>query len=402
LRVAVVTETYPPEINGVAMTVARVVDGLIESGHEVELVRPRQGCAGEGSPRAGLTELLTGGWPVPRYPGLRLGVPSGGLLRAAWERHRPDVVHVATEGPLGWSAVRAAGRLGIPVVSEFRTHFDAYSRFYGIGCMRGAIRAYLRWFHNRTACTMVPTQALADELGSAGFRRLEVVGRGVDTGRFDPVRRDVGLRRRWGAGDGTLVVLSVGRVAPEKNLGLLEKAFAAIRVARPDSRLVIVGDGPARGEMEARCPDAVFAGKRFGGDLAAHYASADLMLFPSLTETFGNVTPEAMASGLPVLAFGYAAAGEVIRHGESGWVVAYGDEAAYAREATAVARDLDGVRRAGAAARIVACRMGWDRIVGQIEGHYRRAMGIRPPVGAGQPGEAGPHPWVAGASAVNP
>ncbi|MEN9677091.1 MAG: hypothetical protein RIS76_2987 [Verrucomicrobiota bacterium] len=373
-RVAVVTETYPPEVNGVAMTVARVVEGLRQRGSSVQLIRPRQGpedCAGN---EGGLLEVLTGGADIPGYRGLRVGMPSGGKLRRLWEQDRPEMVHIATEGPLGWSALRAATALGIPVVSEFRTNFHAYSRHYGVGWLRRPIQRYLRHFHNRTACTMVPTGALAGDLAEAGFENLAVVARGVDTRLFDPVRRSEELRRSWGATPDTVVVLAVGRLAPEKNLGVLQAAFAAMRRVNPSAVLVLVGDGPSRSGMQTRCPDAVFAGMRRGEDLAAHYASADVLLFPSLTETYGNVTPEAMASGLAVVAFDYAAAAQLIRHGESGWLAPYEDADQFVRLAMQAARGTHRLRRIGENARRVAEGMSWSRILEQIEGHYRTAI----------------------------
>ena len=178
---------------------------------------------------------------------------------------------------------------------------------------------------------MVPTEALRAELQAAGFERTVVVARGVDTQLFDPARRSEALRRHWGVAQGDGVVLYVGRLAAEKNLDLLLQAFAAMQQINPRLRLVLVGDGPLRDALRQRCPEAVFAGQRSGADLAAHYASADLFLFPSLTETFGNVTPEAMASGLPVLAFDHAAAGQLIEHGDNGWLAPPYDAAAFVR-----------------------------------------------------------------------
>jgi glycosyltransferase involved in cell wall biosynthesis len=372
--VAVVTETYPPEINGVAGTVARLVEGLLARGHKVHLVRPRQGAGEVGSSVGTFTESLTPGMPIPRYPELKLGFPAGRRLAMEWERARPDVVHLATPGPLAWSALRIAERARIPVVSEFRTNFHAYSRYYGIGFLRKAILAYLRSFHNRTACTMAPTPHLAWELESEGFQRVTVVARGVDANLFDPARRSDELRRQWGAGPETLVVICVGRLAMEKNLGLIAWAFERIQRARPDARLVLVGDGPARDFIQKRCPRAIFAGKRIGEDLAAHYASADLLLFPSLTETFGNVTIEGMASGLAVVAFDYGAAHELVRSGQNGWTVPFGDESAFLRTVSEVAADSTALGRARAAAREEVRQRGWDQIVRLVEGHYREAL----------------------------
>jgi glycosyltransferase involved in cell wall biosynthesis len=367
LRIALVTETYPPEVNGVALTVARVAQGLRERGHELQLVRPRQAGDAADSAGQGGDELLVRGTPIPCYPHLRFGLPAGRALRTLWRRQRPDLVHIATEGPLGWSALRAARELELAVTSDFRTNFQAYSGHYRLGWLRGAILAYLRRFHNRAGCTMVPTEALRAELQCAGFERTLVVARGVDTQLFDPVRRNESLRRHWGATADDRVVLYVGRLAAEKNLDMLLQAYGAMRQLDPRLRLVLVGDGPLRDALRQRCPEAVFAGHRSGLDLAAHYASADLFVFPSLTETFGNVTPEAMASGLPVLAFDHAAAGQLIEHGESGWLAPYGDAPAFVQLAQMLAQDPVGARRAGLAARRSTLDLGWDGIVRQVE-----------------------------------
>ena len=351
LRIACVTETYPPEVNGVAMTVARLVQALRERGHDVQVVRPRQAGDAGGVSANGHGDVLVRGMPIPRYEGLRMGLPCKRRLVRLWTRHRPDVVHIATEGPLGRSALLAARALGLPVCSEFRTNFHAYSRHYGLGFLRGAIIAYLRRFHNATQCTMVPTRALHDELAGEGFRNLRTVARGVDVRRFDPAHRSEALRAQWGAAPGDLVVTCVGRLAPEKNLDTLLVAFEAIRRTQPRARLVLVGDGPMRPSLQARCPDAVFAGQRLGDELAAHYASADLFLFPSVTETFGNVTTEALASGLAVVAFDYAAARRLIEDGVNGSLAPLADDAAFVAQAVRTAADLARCRALDAQAR---------------------------------------------------
>lgn len=327
LRVALVTETYPPEVNGVAMTLGRLATGLADRGHCLRVVRPRQKQEKSGLQPDG--NLLTPGLPIPRYPELRFGLPAAGQLWRVWREQRPDVVHVATEGPLGFSALSAARRLGIPVISSFHTNFHNYSRHYGIGWLRSSIAGYLRWFHNRTAGTLVPTAALADELGAQGFRAVQVLSRGVDTKLFTPARRSQLLRIQWEAQPDDPVCLIVSRLAPEKNLGLAFAAFKAIRTERPNARMVCVGDGPAAAALARRHPEVRFCGMRTGEDLAAHYASADLFLFPSLTETFGNVVSEALASGLPVVAFDHAAAGQLIADERNGWRVPPGDTAGF-------------------------------------------------------------------------
>lgn len=362
LSIAVVTETHPPEVNGVAMTVGRLIDGLRGRGHRVSVVRPRQSredAGGEG-------DLLLAGLPLPGYAGLRFGLPAGGALTRAWRRRRPDVVHVVTEGPLGWSAVAAARRLGLPVTSGFHTNFDRYSVHYGLGWLRPAVAVYLRSLHRRTRATVVPTEALAADLAGEGIPGVCVVGRGVDTRLFNPDRRDAALRAAWGVGERGLACLYVGRLAPEKNLDLACRAFDAIRSVRPTARMVWVGDGPAAARLQRERPADHFAGTRTGAELAAHYASADLFLFGSLTETYGNVVAEAMASGLAVAAYRSAAA-ELIADGLSGRSVPPGDEQAFVAAALGLARD-DVLRPAiGRQARLDMELRGWPAVVERFE-----------------------------------
>lgn len=370
LRIALVTETFPPEVNGVAMTLGHLVRGLRGRGHGVTVVRPRQ----DGEERDNGGDILVGGLPIPGYPGLRFGLPSGRHLRRRWRHERPDLVHVVTEGPLGWSAVRAAHRLGIPVTSGFHTNFDHYSAHYGLGWLRPALGAYLRALHRRTRRTLVPTESLAADLAGAGIGGVRVVGRGVDTALFHPARRSEGLRAAWKAGPGQLACLFVGRLAPEKNLDLAARAFAAIEATCPGARMVWVGDGPSRAGLERLFPHHHFAGVRTGEDLAAHYASADLFIFPSLTETYGNVVAEAMASGLPVLAYRSAAAAELVSDGIGGRTVAPGDEGAFIHAALGLAADAGRLPGMGAAAREATLPRSWDRVVEHFESVAREAL----------------------------
>jgi hypothetical protein len=192
MHIVYVTETWPPEVNGVALTASRTVDFLRSRGNRVTLVRPRQ-HAELGTPP---DTMLSRGVPIPRYEGLRFGLPMGGALAQAWTEDPPDLVHVATEGPLGWSAVRTAVRLGIPLSSDFRTRFDSYTQFYAGRLLTGIVSGYLRRFHNRCGRTFVPTDALRTELSAMGYERLQVSGRGVDSQRFDPAHRRQSLRNQ--------------------------------------------------------------------------------------------------------------------------------------------------------------------------------------------------------------
>ncbi|MGE5525994.1 MAG: glycosyltransferase family 4 protein [Rhodospirillaceae bacterium] len=367
LRIALITETYPPEINGVAVTLRHLVHGMLKRGHSVHVVRPRQSRIDTPRESPGYRETLVRGIAIPRYDALKLGLPAAGQLRALWRRDPPDIVHVATEGPLGASAVKAALSAGIPVSTDFHTNFHAYARHYGVRWLEQPVLRYLRRLHNRTLCTMVPTHELARELAGFGFDNLRVVARGVDTRLFHPDKRDAALRRSWGAAPEDPIVLFVSRMAPEKNLPLLMKTFAAMHRVDPRARLVVVGDGPARARLKARHPDAIYTGMLVGEELAAHYASADIFLYPSVTETYGNVTLEALASGLAVVAYDYAAAAVHIRDGQNGITAPFDDDRQFIHRATQLVRDPARLPELRRNARATADRIDWADIVSGFE-----------------------------------
>lgn len=373
LHIALISETFPPEINGVANTLGRLCQGLQQRGHRLQLIRPRQ--AGDLQQQSDDGLLLTRGWPLPGYAGLQWGQSSLHKLLRRWRRNRPDVLYVATEGPLGLSAIRAARRLGIPVVSGFHTNFQQYSGHYGLGLLTRLLTHYLRWFHNRTRTTLVPSASQRLELQRRGFQRLELLARGVDSQLFHPARRSAELRSSWGLGEQDIAVLHVGRLAPEKNLALLQRSFRALQASYPQQRLrlVLVGDGPQRAQLQSALPDALFCGLQRGESLAAHYACGDLFLFPSLSETFGNVVLEALASGLAVVAYDQAAAAQHIRHGHNGALAMPGDEQAFIEAAQWLLEDRETLRRVRLNARQHAGKQGWAAIVEQFEGHLLQA-----------------------------
>ena len=367
-HISVVTETYRPEINGVALTLGRLVDGLRDLGHLVTVVRPRWHKAeprwreqDDAGAHPGVT--VVPGIPIPGAHGVQFGMPSAGRLRRLWQRERPDVVYVATEGPLGWCAVRVANQAGIPVFSGFHTNFHSYSVHYRFGWLRTAILHYLAYFHARARGTIVASLDLADRLRELGLEHISVLGRGVDNRLFNPTRRCAALRRAWGAGEDDLVAMSVGRIAPEKNLDLAVKAFRAMKIVSPSARLVMVGDGPSRASLQKQHPDVMFAGVQTGDQLAGHYASADVFLFPSETDTFGNVTLEAMASGLAVVAYDYAAAHQHISHGETGLLAPLGDAQAFIEAAASAARETGRARAIGLRARTSVSALDWPSVV---------------------------------------
>lgn len=367
LRIAVVTETWPPEVNGVAVTLAKLVQGLSLRNHDVQLIRPRQAKTDVSISDSKLEEVLMRGMPIPRYPELKLGLPSKKTLIKTWTMRRPDVVHIATEGPLGWSALQAAKVLKLPVTSDFRTNFQSYSKHYGVGWLRKPIVAYLRKFHNATACTMVPTRELKRTLSENGFLNLKVVSRGVDTQLFNLNRRDQHLRHSWGADEKTKVLISVGRIAPEKNLDQVLKTYEALQFMGDQIKLVMVGDGPLKEQFQQRYPEIIFPGMLSQTELAKYYASSDLFVFPSQTETFGNVTLEALASGIPVLAFDCAAAKDWVQTGMNGWLVSENNHDGFAAQAVSVLKQPLVLDQVTQSTRQQVIHLDWSQIAEQVE-----------------------------------
>jgi glycosyltransferase involved in cell wall biosynthesis len=366
-HICVVTETYPPEVNGVALTLGHLVRGLLGKGHAVSMVRPRQKRIDRADCQEESSATLVRGLPLPGYRGLQFGLPAGRLLRRSWLENPPDVVYVATEGPLGWSAIRCARRLSIPTLSGFHTNYHRYSQHYHVGWLQPLIFRYLRWFHNLTAATLVPCEKLRDRLHSLEFKNVSCLGRGVDSQLFHPQRRSIELRRSWGLSDSDLALLYVGRVAAEKNLGLAVDAYCAMKRLCNSVKFVIVGDGPLCSSLRKAHADLIFCGMQTGEQLARHYASADVFLFPSETETFGNVTLEAMASGLAVIAYDYAAAGMHIMHGETGFLAPYGDPKSFLRSAVALLRDAQSLGRIRRRAREYVAALNWQDLVERFE-----------------------------------
>lgn len=367
-RLAVVTETWPPEINGVAHTISRLVHGLRQrGGYRIQLVRPHQHLKEKAAREPDFHEHLVNGISLPFYKEVRLGFPQYNALKRLWKKQRPDIVQIVTEGPLGYSALKAAQKLGIPVISDFHTNFDQYSRYYRLSAFFNLAKRYLRHVHNQTLVTLVPTRELQQQLSAHGYTKLGILDRGIDTDRFNPQRRNPSLRHQLGIQDHQLLVVLVSRMAQEKNLDLAFTAFRAIQQHVPDARFLLVGDGPERKRLQAAHPDCLFVGMQTGTALAEYYASGDLFLYPSTTETFGNVVLEAMASGLPVVTFHYAAALEHIRHGENGMAVPLHDHAAFVAAAVQLAQSPVLRAQLGANAVQTAAHLSWDKVVARLD-----------------------------------
>ncbi|SFB78156.1 Glycosyltransferase involved in cell wall bisynthesis [Marinospirillum celere] len=317
MRLAMITETFLPDINGVSKTLGQLCRGLISKGVEVDLVWPGVTDASF----AGLSSWQAAGHQLPGYNTLKFGWKLPGRTKNYWRGHPPDIFYIATEGPLGLDALRYARRRKIPVITGFHTNFDQYLQHYRLGWLKKPLQAYLKAFHKASHLTLTPSYQQQQELIQQGFGEVDLLGRGVDTQLFHPDRRSLSFRKELGVAEEDLLVGYVGRLAGEKNLPLLLKSFAAIEKNHPRARLLLVGEGPWETEISKHCPSAIQVGCQQGEALANFYANLDLFLFPSLTETYGNVVAEALASGLPVVAFDRAAARELIRNGQSGWLV---------------------------------------------------------------------------------
>lgn len=376
---ALVTETYPPQINGVSNTLGKLCQGLLGRNHHVQLIRPALPGEKPGSRQSGnLLERCVRGLPIPGYPGLQWGLPARRKLKSLWSRQRPDAVYLATEGPLGWSALRLARRMKIPVISGFHTNFQQYSNHFHLGLFHEPAMRYLRWFHNQTQLTLVASSTQQRELNRMGVQNLMLLGRGVDCEQFHPTHRSEALRAQWGAGTKDTVLLHVGRLSPEKNPELLAESWSALKAAHDEAlgklRMVIVGDGPSARELRKRMPDATFTGALTGSALASAYASADIFVFPSLTETFGNVVTEAMASGLAVCAFDTAAAHQHIQDRYSGCLAPTGHDQLFIDNLQWLAQDTEGRRSIRLHARHRACQLDWQAIVQRFERSLLQAV----------------------------
>ena len=368
MRLTLVTETFAPQVNGVSRTLGQLVDHLERSGDSVQVVHPDYG-----KPAHRAEDHLVGAWPLPFYREVRVPLPPFGRAHRAIEAFGPDLVHVATEATLGLDALLHLQRRGVPVVSSFHTNFDQYCDHYRAPWAKGVAWRYLRWFHNRTRETYVPSRATIADLEARGFERLILWPRGVDGSLFRPDRPGrQRVREVLGFSTDDLVIGHVSRIAAEKNVGHLARALREVGEARPGVKFLFVGDGPARAGLEAEMgPNARFVGYQGGTDLADHYAACDLFAFASLTETFGNVVLEALASGLPVVAIRAGGVGEIVRPGETGLLVEPGKAPCDLAKALIGLVDDPATRRElAASARLYALTQTWSAIMGRLRDRY--------------------------------
>ncbi|MGC0209583.1 glycosyltransferase family 4 protein [Streptomyces levis] len=369
MRVVIVTESFPPDVNGVAHCALQTARHLVERGHAPVVVAPAPAPGNKPDASAPCPVVHVPSLPLPGYPQVRVALPSR-RLAATLVEHRADVVHLASPFVLGVRGMAAAARLGIPAVAVYQTDLAGYARTY-MGAGEAAAWRRIRSVHGAADLTLAPSSAALHDLRTHGVPRVELWPRGVDTERFRPDRRDETLRREL-APDGELIVGYVGRLAPEKQVELLAGACGLDGV-----RVVIVGDGPSRPSLEQALPRAVFLGRRTGDDLARVFASLDLFVHTGPFETFCQTVQEAMASGLPVVAPAAGGPLDLVAHGHTGLLVPPRDADAV-REAVRALAAEPALRAAfGAAGRATVEGRTWAAVGDRLIGHYTDVLAGR-------------------------
>jgi glycosyltransferase involved in cell wall biosynthesis len=370
LRIAFFTETFLPATDGVVTRLRHTVEELVRAGDEVLVFAP----SGGPDSYAGARVHGVPGVPFPPYPQIRLSPPHPGVGRAL-RRFDPDVIHVANPFILGTGGMFYARRLKVPLVASYHTNLAAYARFYRLGFLENAARCWTRALHNRAHINLCTSKATRDYLLREGVERVRLWPRGVDARRFRPEHASKAWRVRLSGGHpDEKILLYVGRLAPEKDIGRLRAVLREV----PGTRLAIVGDGPARKslEREFRGTPTVFSGVLLGDDLAAAYASADLFVFPSTTETLGMVMIEALSSGLPVVAARTGAAHEVVSEG-AGLLYEPSFEGGLVAAVRRILED-DALRKSlGRAARATVAEYGWEASTAALRAYYGEASSFR-------------------------
>ncbi|HSU17754.1 glycosyltransferase family 1 protein [Longimicrobium sp.] len=377
MKIAYVTESLLPHVDGVSRTLAQLF-GFLEQQPGVDFrvlspftPPPEISWAGR-----------VGHLPYVRFPlnrAYRVAVPIGHKVSARLDAYGPDLIHVVSPTPVAVRAQKYGLRRGIPVVSSFHTHFVSYFHFYRLGWLEGWGWNVLRRFYARCEVVYAPSHGIIRELARHGITNTELWSRGIDLARFSPRWRDAELRARVGADDRTPVLLMVSRLVKEKDLADLVAADRILRSRGARYRLVLVGDGPMRGELEKSLPDAHFAGHQTGEALARWYASGDVFVFPSTTETFGNVILEAQASGLPAVVVDSGGPPDLVEPGETGLIARANDPEDFAAKVLSLLEDPEARRRMGCRGREAAAEHDWSAINGRLLESYRRVLeGYRP------------------------
>ncbi|MGY3199898.1 glycosyltransferase family 4 protein [Streptomyces sp. TE5632] len=368
MRVVIVTESFPPDVNGVAHCALQTARHLVDRGHSPVVVAPAA-AGDEPDDRAPCPVVRIPSLPLPGYPQVRVALPSRRVTAAITE-HRADLVHLASPFVLGVRGMAAASRLGLPAVAVYQTDLAGYARTY-MGAGEAAAWRRIRSVHSAADLTLAPSGAARSDLQKHGVPRVELWPRGVDTVRFRPELRDEALRREL-APNGELIVGYVGRLAPEKQVELLAETSAL-----PGVRVVVVGDGPSRPGLEQAMPGAVFLGRRTGDELARIFASLDVFAHTGPFETFCQTVQEAMASGVPVVAPAVGGPLDLVAHGRTGFLVPPRDAAAVRDAVWSLAADPRLRAAYGAAGRATVEGRTWAAVGDRLIGHYTDVLAGR-------------------------
>ncbi|MEU3031803.1 glycosyltransferase family 4 protein [Streptomyces incarnatus] len=369
MRVVIVTESFPPDVNGVAHCALQTARHLVDSGHHPLVVAPAPSPGTGPDTDAPCPVVRVPSLPLPGYPQVRVALPSR-RLAAALVTHRPDVVHLASPFVLGARGMAAAARLGLPAVAVYQTDLAGYARTY-MGAGEAAAWRRIRAVHAAADRTLAPSTASLGDLETHGVPRVRLWPRGVDTVRFRPDRRDEALRRELAPG-GELLVGYVGRLAPEKHVELLAGVTALDGV-----RLVVVGDGPSHAHLTEALPGAAFLGRRTGDELARIFASLDVFAHTGPFETFCQTVQEAMASGVPVVAPAVGGPLDLVHHGRTGLLVPPRDAEAVRDAVRCLAEDPARRGAFGAAARALVEGRTWAAVGDRLIGHYEDVLAGR-------------------------
>jgi glycosyltransferase involved in cell wall biosynthesis len=371
LRLALFSDTYPPQVNGVSRTLARLADAIRARGGAVRVF-----CTDDPDAVPHPDIVRYPSTPFWAYPQLQMALPRFPRAKAELTEWRPTLVHAATPFGVGLSGRHAARALGLPFVTSYHTSLSAYARFYHLGALSEPGWAFLRWFHNSGRRTYCPTVAIQREIEVHQFTHTAIWSRGVETARFSPRFRSTDLRAQLGADDDTLLVTYVGRIAAEKGLPVLAKTIREVLDKRGTRkvRFALAGDGPYMAEMQALVPaDVTFVGMLGGDALSQFYASGDVFVFPSVTDTFGNVLMEAMASGVPIIGAEAGPTRELVGD-DRGVLFPDADHAACAQAILAMADDTPRRRAMAQAGQAYASARSWDVIFDDLVADYQQVV----------------------------
>ena len=372
LRIALFSGNYNYVRDGANQALNRLVGFLLRQGAHVRIYSPTvENPAFE--PTGELVSVPA--FSIPTRAEYRVPMALTPQVRRDLAEFAPNVIHVASPDIVAHRAVSWARWKGVPAVASVHTRFETYMQYYNLHWLEPVIRAILRRFYRRCDAIVVPAESTAAILRAQRMNSdISIWTRGVDRDQFNPERRDLDWRRSHGIGDHEMAVVFLGRIVMEKGLDVFAEAIAALEERKVPHKVLVIGEGPARAWFAERLPDAIFTGQLTGADLARAVASGDVLLNPSVTEAFGNVTLEAMACGLPVVAAVATGTTNLVRDGETGTLVEPLDADAYADALEAYARD-PGLRRShGEAGLAFAQTMDWDRINGAVMKVYRRVI----------------------------